>query len=634
MKYDKHECELWCDEIYEEAKNPSSRTLKELYPELNASEKVIGRYTNLKLLGSGGVKNVYRCYDERTKKHLAYAVVKPELGIEYWELLIREAQLTSSLNHPDIIKIHDVGLNEEDRPFFTMDLFSNTSLTQIIQEEDDMRRLLSIFKRVCKAVAYAHSKGIIHMDLKPDNIQLDDHDQLLVCDWGIGKQLSNGTEEIDLFPNTVKGSRGYLANEFLNGAKPTTTTGDIYALGSILFFILTQKEWEPYDTEQQDWTAKEHLKKIPSSKRTKAISNHLKLVCLQALSPTPSNRLKSLNTLVEAVEQTEQKLKASVWQQHRISLFLGATLLIITTLLIFTVLPKKQPDTATSETTETSSPPSPRPSNIQGETKNIQESLMLNFLQSTSPVNLLQKTERDIQRGLKRNPQNQHLHRFLCTTFLYKLDLKALLDHREEKNVLPYNHNVGIANQYPHFTANNKQRPSINELEGFFKRLQAGKKYPHFTHRLSCILYYDWNARTDKTDYEKVVVAFLNRVNRNNGTTVTYSATERNLTINYQTGGLLSFPESRFNPLAYMNYDTLEIHSPDQFPLNELDQLAPTTLDLRGLKGVIIKETISLPQCENIIASPEVTKELEGHIQSELPVFLHSTKEKETLIHP
>jgi len=614
MKDDKHDCELWCDEIYEEAKNPSLATLKELYPELNASDKVIGRYTNLTLLGSGGVKNVYRCYDERTKKHLAYAVVKPELGIEYWELLVREAQLTSTLNHPDIIKIHDVGLNEEDRPFFTMDLYSNTSFTSIIKEEQDILRLLGIFKRVCKAVSYAHSKGIIHMDLKPDNIQLDDHDQLLVCDWGIGKHLSNETEELDLFPNTVKGSRGYLANEFFNGKKPTTNTGDIYALGAILFYILTQEEWEPSEIPTTDWTQKQQLAKIPANKRNQGVSNHLKLTCLQALSPEPSTRLKSLNALIDAVEANERRLTSSLWQQNRISIFLGVALLVITTSLVLKAVQGNQSSDKTATTVIQTKPTTREPSPPE-EAKAIQENLMKNFLQSEDPVKLLAKTESDIKQSLKKHPNNLHLHRFLSSTYLYSLNLKALLDHREKDGVLPYNHNVGVANQYPHFSATATQRPSIEELEGFFKRIQAGKKYPHFTHRLSCVLYYDWNARTDKTNYEKAVVAFLNRINRNNGTTVAYSPLEKKLTINYQTGGQLSFPKSRFNPLTYMDYDTIEILSSDSFPLKELDQLSLITLDLTGLESVIIEEPISLIGCETITTSPELDQKLIENIR-------------------
>ena len=136
------------------------------------------------LVGSGGLKEVFVCQDMRTQRDVAYATVKQGLGAFYDAVLVHEARLTARLSHPNIIKIYDLGLDEQGRPYFTMDLKSNVNLLEYSRDASTFRKL-EVFGVVCQAISYAHSQRIIHLDLKPDNIQCDRFGEVLVCDWGL-----------------------------------------------------------------------------------------------------------------------------------------------------------------------------------------------------------------------------------------------------------------------------------------------------------------------------------------------------------------------------------------------------------------------------------------------------------------
>lgn len=224
------------------------------------------RYMPVGAIAAGGMKQISRVYDTRVDRFVAMAQLLPDAPKDLYEPFLREACLTARLEHPNIISVYDIGLDNEEHPFFTMELKSGDSLADIIRklkrgDEACMRvyspeMLLEVFVKICDAIAYAHSQGVVHLDLKPSNIQLASFGEVTVCDWGLGRFIEIKSEQrsklrlhVDLL-NTIpplgmaRGTPGYMAPEQIERGEVVSYQTDVYALGAILCSMWTLTE--PY----------------------------------------------------------------------------------------------------------------------------------------------------------------------------------------------------------------------------------------------------------------------------------------------------------------------------------------------------------------------------------------------------
>ena len=211
------------------------------------------RYKDLSVIGEGGMKTVFKGLDTYSKRYVAMACLKEHSKNE--DAFIREAQLTASLTHPNIIPVYDIGYNESG-PFFTMELKSGISLKELINQLRNgskclsTEECLSIFMNICNAISYAHKNGILHRDLKPENIQIGTSGEVLVCDWGLAKILGSNEEtdfeyqvlNAELLRNRteygiIKGTPGYMSPEQISN-RELSLSSDIYSLGVILGELL------------------------------------------------------------------------------------------------------------------------------------------------------------------------------------------------------------------------------------------------------------------------------------------------------------------------------------------------------------------------------------------------------------
>jgi len=166
-----------------------------------------GRYEIIELLAEGGMGSVLRSMDSDLRRNVAMKVILPSRRQhgESMTRFIEEAQITGQLEHPNIIPVHELGVDANENLFYTMKLIRGLNLMEIIDgireghpdfvDKYSLSQLLNIFLKVCDAVAFAHSKGVIHRDLKPQNIMIGDFGEVLVLDWGIAKILSPDHEE-------------------------------------------------------------------------------------------------------------------------------------------------------------------------------------------------------------------------------------------------------------------------------------------------------------------------------------------------------------------------------------------------------------------------------------------------------
>ncbi|MGL4853663.1 MAG: serine/threonine-protein kinase, partial [Lentisphaeria bacterium] len=165
--------------------------------------KLEERYSNFEQIAEGGQKNIYQVKDEYTARIIAMAIIrdKPAKRQSECNRFIQEARIAANLQHPNIVPIHDIGVTADGKPFFTMKLIRGENLGSIIhkirdgfpqyQKKYDLTRLLTIYQKVCNAVRFSHSKGIIHLDLKPENVEVGDFGEVMVVDWGLAKLVKD-----------------------------------------------------------------------------------------------------------------------------------------------------------------------------------------------------------------------------------------------------------------------------------------------------------------------------------------------------------------------------------------------------------------------------------------------------------
>ncbi|UOQ93174.1 Stk1 family PASTA domain-containing Ser/Thr kinase [Halobacillus shinanisalinarum] len=251
------------------------------------------RYKIMEMIGGGGMANVYLAYDTILDRDVAIKVLRLEHGDdeEFIARFHREAQSASSLSHPNIVNIYDVG-EEEDLYFMAMEYVDGMTLKQYIQKNSpiDVADAIDIIRQVTSAMAHAHDNGIVHRDIKPQNILIDHYGQVKVTDFGIAMALS-ATALTQT--NSVLGSVHYLSPEQARGGMATKKS-DIYSLGIVLFELLTGRL--PFSGESPVAIALKHLQHdTPSLKRWIAdLPQSVENIVLKATAKDPFHRYDSV----------------------------------------------------------------------------------------------------------------------------------------------------------------------------------------------------------------------------------------------------------------------------------------------------------------------------------------------------
>ena len=153
--------------LYDEIEVEQYKTVEEEIRDIES------RYTSREFLAEGGLKVIETAVDIVTGREVALAIPRDSNDTILREKFFREARLTASLQHPNIVPVYDLGLDNIDQPYFAMKLIKGETLHELNKKGHlGLSEKLSIFMKVCDAMSYAHSQGIIHLDLKPDNIQI------------------------------------------------------------------------------------------------------------------------------------------------------------------------------------------------------------------------------------------------------------------------------------------------------------------------------------------------------------------------------------------------------------------------------------------------------------------------------
>ena len=196
------------------------------------------KYTFVKELARGGMGTVYLAEDTELNRHVAIKVLNtPEISEDLRNRMVREAQIIARLEHPGIVPVHDVGTLPDGRIYYAMKFVRGSRLDEYAAQGASLRDRLRKFQAVCDAVAFAHAHGVIHRDLKPQNIMIGSFGEVLVLDWGVAKiKAQMNAEEQE---GTVIGTRDYMSPEQARGENDQLDErADIYSLGAVLQFLL------------------------------------------------------------------------------------------------------------------------------------------------------------------------------------------------------------------------------------------------------------------------------------------------------------------------------------------------------------------------------------------------------------
>ena len=197
------------------------------------------KYTFVKELGRGGMGAVYLAEDRELARLVAIKVLDtPEITDDMRNRMVREAQIIAQLEHPGIVPVHDVGTLADGRIYYAMKYVRGNRLDEYATHGASLRDRLRKFQAVCDAVAFAHAHGVIHRDLKPQNIMIGSFGEVLVLDWGVAKFRDSPCESV----GTVIGTRHYMSPEQARGEiDQLDERSDIYSLGAVLSFLLNDQ---------------------------------------------------------------------------------------------------------------------------------------------------------------------------------------------------------------------------------------------------------------------------------------------------------------------------------------------------------------------------------------------------------
>lgn len=273
---------------------------------LSKGQKINDRYEIIKTIGEGGMANVYLANDTILDRKVAIKVLRGDLSNDekFIRRFKREALSVSNLSHPNIVEVYDVG-EEDGNYYIVMEYIDGKTLKQLLQKRGalTLNEVIDIMTQLTDGLSHAHEAYIIHRDIKPQNIMIEDNGLIKITDFGIAMAL-NSTQLTQT--NSVMGSVHYLPPEQANG-KGSTIKSDIYSLGILMYELLTGSV--PFKGDTAVEIALKHMKeKVPSiRKQNPTIPQSVENIVLKATAKNPKNRYDSVKDMYKDLQTALQR---------------------------------------------------------------------------------------------------------------------------------------------------------------------------------------------------------------------------------------------------------------------------------------------------------------------------------------
>jgi serine/threonine protein kinase len=297
------------------------------------------KYRLRRELARGGMGTVYLAEDTQLNREVAIKVLSAlEGNNDVARRMMREARILARLEHPGIVPVHDVGLLADGRVFYAMKFVRGNRLDEYASEVESSKDRLRKFQAVCDAVAFAHAHGVVHRDLKPQNIMIGSFGEVLVLDWGVAKVLRNVTSALeaetlilpgrktlvissnensdDTAHGTVIGTPFYMSPEQAQGEIDRLDgRADIFSLGAILYFLLTNRPPELRKSDREELNVAADSVFRPRELNPKA-SKAAEAISLKAMARFPADRYGSVAKLSEDIGKLLDAEPVSAYREN------------------------------------------------------------------------------------------------------------------------------------------------------------------------------------------------------------------------------------------------------------------------------------------------------------------------------
>jgi tRNA A-37 threonylcarbamoyl transferase component Bud32 len=266
------------------------------------------RYRILEPIGAGGSSQVYLAQDTALGREVAVKVLDPQAAADgtLRKLFVKEARALAQLTHPNIVGVYDVG-EVDGLPFIVMEHVAGSSLKQRIERSGalPLADAVRLTDEIANGLAFAHSRGIIHADLKPSNILLDQNDQPKICDFGIARTPAEDSDSPQLFATAL-----YVAPERVEG-RPASVASDVYGLGLVVYEMLVGKP--PFTSGNAAVLLRDHVVRppVPPSHLRPSLPKEVDSIVLKALAKDPALRYHKATDIGEALTKMLQAHNAA-----------------------------------------------------------------------------------------------------------------------------------------------------------------------------------------------------------------------------------------------------------------------------------------------------------------------------------
>jgi serine/threonine-protein kinase len=257
------------------------------------------------ILGCGGMSAVYHVHDVALDRDVALKVLRPALMTEECsiERFVNEARITARLDHPNIPAVYALASDGKRTSAFTMKVLEGQTLQQLLaknerEDVDGLSAAIDVLLRICDALAFAHSKGVLHLDIKPSNVIVADYGQIYLVDWGVARRKT----ELPKGPGKTfaeHGTPAYMAPEQATGEHwKLDERTDIFALGGVLYRILCGRAPHAAPTAEQEFDKAANTAVTPpdpvEARKGQPLPQRLVSICMKALSADPAQRYQTV----------------------------------------------------------------------------------------------------------------------------------------------------------------------------------------------------------------------------------------------------------------------------------------------------------------------------------------------------
>lgn len=259
------------------------------------------RYQLTERIGEGGMAEVFLGTDIRLKRDIAVKVLRPQYSSDkqFLDRFLDEARAMAGFSHPNIVNVYDAG-RERGRSYIVMEYVPGTDLRNLIKERGPLpiEQALKVIEQVAQGVAAAHSKDIVHRDIKPGNVLITPDGAVKVADFGIARAVSDSKQLTE--PGVVWGTTAYLSPEQIRG-DTATPASDVYSIGVVLYEMLSGKP--PFQGEDRVAIALQHLhdEPTPLSEKNPKVPRGIEYIINRAMSKQASQRYSDADEFARAI---------------------------------------------------------------------------------------------------------------------------------------------------------------------------------------------------------------------------------------------------------------------------------------------------------------------------------------------